>query len=96
MKGQKTTAEIVSIYKVHPSQVNQWKKRLEEDVSELFCSEQDKKKANPTNESTLFEEIGRLKFELDRLKKIGLRTLAERRGMVDSETRALPLAEQCR
>ena len=63
MKGQKTAAEIASIYKVHPSQVNQWKKHLKEDVSDLFCSEQRKKKANPTNESALFEEIGRLKFE---------------------------------
>ena len=59
IKGQKTAAEIASIYKVHPTQVNQWKKHLKEDVSELFCSELKKKKANPINKSALFEEIGR-------------------------------------
>ena len=44
MKGQKTAAEIAFIYKVHPSQVNQWKKHLKEDVSEISCSGQKKKK----------------------------------------------------
>ena len=69
VRGQKTTAEIASAYKVHPSQVNQWKKHLKDSVPELFCSEQKKKKSKSTDEGALFEEIGRLKFELDWLKK---------------------------
>lgn len=69
MRGQKTAAEIASTYKVHPSQVNQWKKHLKDTVSELFCTEKQKNKSKQTNEPALFEEIGRLKFELDWLKK---------------------------
>jgi transposase-like protein len=69
MRGQKTTTEIASTYKVHPSQVNQWKKHLKDTVPNLFCSEQQKKKAKQVDEGALFEEIGRLKFELDWLKK---------------------------
>ena len=69
IKGQKTTTQIASDFKVHPTQVNQWKKVLKESAQEIFSTDQQRKKAKQIDEGALFEEIGRLKFELDWLKK---------------------------
>lgn len=70
VKGQRTTSELSSEYQVHPTVINRWKKQLLESLPGLF---QQGKKSPPTPEETLtgplYQEIGRLKMELDWLKK---------------------------
>ena len=69
-KGAKTTAQIASEYQVHPTQISQWKRQLLEGAPELFESNRTKKE--PTAEeltAPLYEEIGRLKVEVDYLAK---------------------------
>jgi len=69
LKGEKTINEIGSQFKVHPTQVSQWKKQLQEGLAEVFGAKRVQSEASEALVSQLYEEIGRLKFELDWLKK---------------------------
>jgi putative transposase len=69
-KGLKTINEIASEFSLHPTQVSQWKQMLLEGGEALFrqsdgCSEREYE-ALPAE---LYEQIGRLKMELEWLKK---------------------------
>ena len=69
-KGAKTTSEIASEYQVHPTQISQWKRQLLDGLPELF--ESGRRSQEPTAEeltAPLYEEIGRLKVEVDFLEK---------------------------
>ncbi len=66
IRGLRTTNEIGQDYGVHPVQVGQWKKEIVERAKTLFASKREPKEVN---ERTLYSEIGRLKMELDWLKK---------------------------
>jgi putative transposase len=70
LKELKTINEIASAYEVHPTQVKQWKKQLQEGGAEVFDEKADKAaQVQSAMEATLYEQIGRLKMELDWLKK---------------------------
>ncbi len=69
MKGDKTISEIASKYKVHPTQVSQWKKQLSDSGLEIFGQKRSNSEVSESMVSQLYEEIGRLKFELDWVKK---------------------------
>lgn len=70
IKEMKTISELATEYGIHPNQISLWKKQLIEGVEDIFISKR-KRSDNTTgeNESKLYEEIGRLKVELDWLKK---------------------------
>jgi putative transposase len=71
MKGQKTVSQIAQEYGVHPSRIHAWKKQLREEGDSLFeRKSQSQKQENHEQEvSELYEQIGRLKMELEWLKK---------------------------
>jgi len=70
VKGDKTTAQLASEFGVHTSQVTAWKKRLSENIGELFADGRRKSaEQNGANEQELYEQIGRLKMEVEWLKK---------------------------
>ena len=70
VRGDRTTAQLASEFGVHTSQVTAWKKRLSESVTELFADGRRKAgEANGTHEQELYEQIGRLKMEVEWLKK---------------------------
>ena len=69
LKGDKTAAALISVYKVSSGQVSTWKKCLLEGATQLFESGQSKTINEDTLTAPLYEEIGRLKVELDWLKK---------------------------
>lgn len=59
-----------SKYEVQPTQIGSWKKQLKEGVVEIFGKTRGKAEERSNDaENRLYEEIGRLKIELDRLKK---------------------------
>jgi putative transposase len=70
VKGDRTTAQLASEFGVHTSQVTAWKKRLLEGVGELFADGRQKRCDEPgADEQQLYEQIGRLKMEVEWLKK---------------------------
>ena len=71
LKEQKTMTEISSHYRVHPSQLMKWKKKVMEALPGIF-SHSNGKNAPKDDEaliSELYQQIGQLKVELDWLKK---------------------------
>ena len=70
VRGDKTTAQLASQFGVHTSQVTAWKKRLQEGVPELFADgRKSRRDEQSVDEQELYEQIGRLKMEVEWLKK---------------------------
>ncbi|CAH1190455.1 transposase [Candidatus Nitrotoga sp. BS] len=70
IRGLKTSNEIGQAFGVHPTQVGLWKKELQEQASSLFDTMRGPKPVDPSaSPERLYSEIGRLKMELDWLKK---------------------------
>ena len=70
LRGVKTINEIGQDYGVHPVQVGQWKKAIQEQSKTLFEGKRGPKPVAAYGDSErLYSEIGKLKVELDWLKK---------------------------
>jgi len=72
LRGARTINEIGLDYGVHPVQIGQWKKEIQEQAKTLFDGKRGPKAAVlATHEAPeiLYGQIGRLKVELDWLKK---------------------------
>jgi transposase-like protein len=71
VRGLKTINEIGQEYGVHPVQVGQWKKEIQEYAKTLFEGKRGTKPiaAAHREPELLYSEIGKLKVELDWLKK---------------------------
>ena len=69
LKEQKTLSQLASEYEVHPTQITQWKKQLLDGGSSLFGQRVREQQEQSSREADLFEQIGRLKMELEWLKK---------------------------
>jgi len=70
VRGQKTVADLAGEHEVHANQVTQWKKRLLESLPEVFGRRRERDAARREElTSRLYQQIGRLKVELDWLKK---------------------------
>lgn len=70
LKEQKTLAQLSSEYKVHASQIRQWRKQLLEELPQVFSDRRqrgDQEKDDLIAE--LYRQIGQLKVEADWLKK---------------------------
>jgi transposase-like protein len=68
-KGDKTLAQLSQEYSAHTTQISTWKQRLLEGASELFEDRRRKRTTEETPVDELYEQIGRLKMELEWLKK---------------------------
>ena len=70
LKGIEPVHAIAARHRLHPVQVSQWKKELAERLPEVFGRKPEfDAAASLDREKELFEEIGRLKMELEWLKK---------------------------
>lgn len=70
VKELKTINEIASAYDVHPTQVKSWKKQLLAEGPTVFGQNAAQQlREQEARETELYEQIGRLKMELEWLKK---------------------------
>ena len=69
-RGDKTTAQLASEYEVHAGQVTAWKKQLLAEAASLFENRRGRKPdESSASDEELYEQIGRLKMEVEWLKK---------------------------
>lgn len=72
LREVKTISEIAQKHKLHPTQINLWKKQLLEGAEEVFLDGRAKSAPASSDEpgaAELYEQIGRLKVQLEWLKK---------------------------
>lgn len=70
LRGVKTINEIGLAHGIHPVQVNQWKREIQEQASKLFEGKRGPKPVSAHNgQEALYAQIGQLKVEVDWLKK---------------------------
>ena len=72
VKEIKTVSELSSQFKVHSTQIHQWKRQLLERAQEVFENGRSGTGRAQEQEAViaeLYEQIGRLKMELEWLKK---------------------------
>jgi len=70
LKEQKTLSELASQYQIHSVQISTWKKQLLDGSALIFKNSTNNHQKKQQNlEAHLYQEIGRLKIELDWLKK---------------------------
>lgn len=69
-KGLKTINQLASEHELHPNQLSQWKRQLLEEGAAIFSrSSSQAQRETAKVEADLYEQIGRLKMELEWLKK---------------------------
>jgi transposase len=69
VKEMHTMSELASQFDVHPTQIHKWKRRLLEGAEELFTRPGEDRQGDNAEVTELYEQIGRLKMELEWLKK---------------------------
>jgi len=69
-KGTKTVNQLASEFELHPSQISEWKHRLLDEGAVVFkTSAGRQQREHEAVQAELYEQIGRLKMELEWLKK---------------------------
>jgi putative transposase len=70
VRGERTVSELASQYGVHPTLIHNWKKQLVAEADRVFSNgSQTAASTAEADKAELFEQIGRLKMELEWLKK---------------------------
>jgi transposase-like protein len=70
LKGDRTVNELAGHFGVHPTLIHAWKKQLLAGAQGLFANGAKADAADvEARQAELFEQIGRLKMELEWLKK---------------------------
>ena len=71
IRGHRTISELANKYKLHATQINLWKKQLLEGAEQVFDADSGERKqdSNEPEAAELYEQIGRLKVQLEWLKK---------------------------
>lgn len=72
VKELETASQLASAHGIHPTQIHQWKKQLLEGAEGVFSNSPGRKRSGDEDDCSveeLYEQIGRLKMQLEWLKK---------------------------
>lgn len=68
VRGERTLAELAQQFDVHPNQITDWKRQLQERASDVFCVTSAVPSDPPVDVKTLHAKIGQLTLENDFLE----------------------------
>lgn len=96
-KEQQTMAQLASEQGVHPNQISRWKQHLLQEGNTLFSDKRRREEpaAPAQREAELYEQIGRLKMELEWLKKKWSASVDARRQSIEPAHPTLSSRRQC-
>jgi len=69
IRQEKTLSQLSAQFKVHPVAIARWKAHLLDQASAVFIDGRTQKQNDDPTVEELYQEIGRLKIELDWVKK---------------------------
>ena len=97
LQDGKTVQQLATLFDVHPTQVQTWKKQLLVGAAEVFQAGvvTDDKLAQDAKEGELLKEIGRLTVELNWLKKKCPASVEVRRGLIEPGHSDVSVQRQC-
>ncbi len=96
LKGDRTINELAGHYGVHSTLIHGWKKQLLQNAESLFGHPARVASADvEARQAELFEQIGRLKMELEWLKKSQHLSFEQLRMCIDENDSQLSVRRQC-
>ncbi|WP_414858479.1 IS3 family transposase [Paraburkholderia tropica] len=96
VKGERTLAELAQQFDVHPNQITEWKRQLQERAADVFGATGAPSSEPPVDVKTLHAKIGQLTLENGFFVRSARQSrTAERKEMID-RTHALPVSRQTR
>ncbi|WP_415867891.1 IS3 family transposase [Burkholderia ubonensis] len=96
VKGERTLAELAQQFDVHPNQITEWKRQLQERAADAFGAGGAPSNEPPVDLKSLHTKIGQLTLENDFLKRRARQGgIAERKEMIVHK-HALPISQQAR
>jgi putative transposase len=96
IKGERTVYELASEHGVHPTQISQWKRQLLDEGVEVFTfNRTHAQREQAAVQAQLYEQIGRLKMELQWLKKKLPNSIETKRRLVEPTQCRISLRRQC-
>lgn len=95
-KGTKTLAELASLYGLHPNQISERKLQLLQDGPSVFNSHTARQqREQEALQCELYEQIGRLKMELEWREKKLPNEIPAKRAMIEPSHPELSVRRQC-
>lgn len=101
LQNQKTVNQIAGSHNVHTTLVNSWRKHLNDNGPDIFLAASArsatarKEQAREQKEADLYEQIGRLKMELEWLKKNLPNSIEKKRMLIDPNHIQISIRQQC-
>ena len=96
LKGDRTVNELDGQFDVHPTLIHAWKKQLLAGAEEVFTRPAQAASADAeARQAELFEQIGRLKMELEGVKKKLPSSCEQKRALIDAGHPALSVRRPC-
>ncbi|WP_175912523.1 IS3 family transposase [Burkholderia sp. BCC1640] len=96
VKGERTLAELAQQFDVHPNQITEWKRQLQERAADVFGAGGAPSNEPPVDLKSLHAKIGQLALENGFFKRRARQGgIAERKEMIDRK-HTLPIAQQAR